>query len=178
MEKRRSYKVSPYDLALSIEIDETRIVDPSEAQYLVTNNEFPWNSFRVRALSKVFPRGKSIDYTKNDFPFSFLKEIRLLPSVNGLITLRQSRDFSISMDYFSTIVIEDVIINIFFLEMVDSDDQKKKSWYIDWIYRIWGGKKEGERDNVWRRSLTLSTLNGIRLYFWSSMRDLIIFIAF
>lgn len=108
MEKRRSYKVSPYDLALSIEIDETRIVDPSEAQYLVTNNEFPWNSFRVRALSKVFPRGKSIDYTKNDFPFSFLKEIRLLPSVNGLITLRQSRDFSISMDYFSTTVIEDV----------------------------------------------------------------------
>lgn len=106
MEKRRSYKVSPYDLALSIEIDETRIVDPSEAQYLVTNNEFPWNSFRVRALSKVFPRGKSIDYTKNDFPFSFLKEIRLLPSVNGLITLRQSRDFSISMDYFSTTVIE------------------------------------------------------------------------
>lgn len=106
MEKRRSYKVSPYDLALSIEIDETRIVDPSEAQYLVTNNEFPWNSFRVRALSKVFPRGKSIDYTKNDFPFSFLKEIRLLPSVNGLITLRQSRDFSISMDYFSTTIIE------------------------------------------------------------------------
>lgn len=106
MEKRRSYKVSPYDLALSIKIDETRIVDPSEAQYLVTNNEFPWNSFRVRALSKVFPRGKSIDYTKNDFPFSFLKEIRLLPSVNGLITLRQSRDFSISMDYFSTTVIE------------------------------------------------------------------------
>lgn len=108
MEKRRSYKVSSYDLALSIKIDETRIVDPSEAQYLVTNNEFPWNSFRVRALSKVFPRGKSIDYTKNDFPFSFLKEIRLLPSVNGLITLRQSRDFSISMDYFSTTVIEDV----------------------------------------------------------------------
>lgn len=106
MEKRRSYKVSSYDLALSIKIDETRIVDPSEAQYLVTNNEFPWNSFRVRALSKVFPRGKSIDYTKNDFPFSFLKEIRLLPSVNGLITLRQSRDFSISMDYFSTTVIE------------------------------------------------------------------------
>lgn len=71
-------------------INETRIVDLSEAQYLVTNNEFPWNSFRVQALSKVFPRGKSIDYIKNDFPFSFLKETSLLPtfSVNDVITLR------------------------------------------------------------------------------------------
>lgn len=35
--KKRSYKVSP-DID---RIDETRIVDLSEAQYLVTNNEFP-----------------------------------------------------------------------------------------------------------------------------------------
>lgn len=36
-------------------IKETRIVDPLAAQYLVTNNEFPWNSSPgVRVLWKVF----------------------------------------------------------------------------------------------------------------------------